>query len=584
MTPEVVIEELLNRIDERFKYLFLAIGAVLALLLIKKLTTEWLRAYRLILRFRRGLRTGGHWSAALLLAQLMVTDRKLFSEEKLTLLRRARILCEHEIFDPRPVYSWPLAPNDEKSDDPNFEPETGNTGAMLAYARYRDDLKAWQKRMRNRMRPEGNWTIPAETPAELNGVMDAIGHYFDCLGSIGLEGSASDRFICPIEVKTGFITPLHLVTGLLVQFGESWDKILRSFDTNSYAAGHYGQVDSGSMNVRQIQLFSYFCWLSWGPSIPVCGCRNWDSTFGVVQFGYGDENNSIEVIGSREEIGASLAALLARQESQERARHNDGEREVLKMPHGGMAAPAKAIGQLRLSRSLGAKSEREVDRLPPAALASWCGEQDQRPLLFISDVVPTNVVEEETQTQDIRRGEILADPQVAGSRYYSAYLWTAFVLLEADGEGEWAPVSELRTGKPSWRDLFVYFEHGNLADTETCKFGKRQLARKAIAGLCEALVLDPQMAERNRFAFACAIDESGCGFELAHPEWGGGKRIRAWLHEALTERACWDEMARRIIQDELIRFDFFNGMELGHPYSSCNFPKIIAAHYEEMGA
>src|SRR3546814_9501077 len=93
------------------------------------------------------------------------------------------------------------------------------------------------------------------------------------------------------------------------------------------------------------------------------------------------------------------------------------------------------------------------------------------------------------------------------SRYYSAYLWTAFVLLEDDGKDGWAPVSELRTGAASWRDLFVYFEHGNLADPETCTFGKQQLARKSVAGLCEVLALDPVMKDRHRFAFACAIDE-----------------------------------------------------------------------------
>src|SRR3546814_17253100 len=88
--------------DERAKYLTLLVGAVVFALLAKKLSTEWTSAYRLILRFCRGLGTGGHWSAAARVAQLMVTDRKLFGEEKLTLLRRARILCENEIFDPRP--------------------------------------------------------------------------------------------------------------------------------------------------------------------------------------------------------------------------------------------------------------------------------------------------------------------------------------------------------------------------------------------------------------------------------------------------------------------------------------------------
>lgn len=570
--------------NERAEYAVLFLGALAFAFVVKKLSTEWTRAYRLILRFRRGLGTGGHWSAAARVAQLMVTDRKLFGEEKLTLLRRARILCEHEIFDPRPAYSWPLKPGDPESGNALYDPEKGHMGASLAAANYREDITAWRKRMRARMQAEGNWTIQLETPAELNEEMDAVGHYFACLVSLGLEGRDNDRFVCPIEISTGFATPLHLVTGLLVRFNAAWDKILASFNSNSEGAQRYGLVGQAGLDVRQIQLFSYFCWLSWGPSIPICGCREWDSPFGVVQFGYGDENNSIEVVGRRDDIEHALASLLARQCAQEHAWLNDGEHSVDVRPFAGMAVPAKAIGQLRLSRSLGKQNERNVDRLPRAALTSWGGEQDQRPLLFISDIVPTNVIEEETRNDEVSRGAIVKDSHASASRYYSAYLWSAFVLLEADGKGGWAPVSELRAGAPSWRDLFVYFEHGNLADAETCTFGKQQLARKSISGLCEILTLDPEMKDRHRFAFACAVDESGCGFELAYPHWGGGKRMRALLQEALRDRASWDTVAQEILARDLVRFDFFNGTENGHPYSSCSFPRIIAEHYREMGA
>lgn len=585
MTAEGFFDWLLKVVlDERAEYVTLLIGALAFVLLVKKLSTEWTRAYKLVLRFRRGLRTGGHWLAATRLAQLMFTDRKLLGEEKLTLLRRARILCEHEIFDPRPTFSWPLSPGDPNSGNLLYDPRERGQGAAMARSRYRADLAQWRHRMRERMKPDGNWTIQLGTPAQLNEAMDEVGHYFACLESIGLEGRESDRFVCPIEIVTGFAAPLHLVTGLLVEFNEAWDRILLSFNTNLQSAQRYGLTGQAGLDVRQIQLFSYFCWLSWGPSIPICGCREWDSPFGVVQFGYGDENNSIEVVGKREDIDDALQDLLARQRAQERARANDGERQVNTPPFTGMAVPAKAIGQLRLSRSLGDRSEREVDRLPRAALCSWGGEQDQRPLLFISDIVPTNVVEEDAHTQDVSQGSIVKDPHASASRYYSAYLWAAFVLLEADSTGRWAPVSEVRGAGPSWRDLFVYFEHGNLADAETCAFGKQQLARKSIAGLCEILLLDPEMADRHRFAFACAIDESGCGYPLAYPEWGGGRPMRELLHEALRERATWDPVAQTVLSRKLFRFDFFNGGERGHPYSSCSFPRIIAAHYKEMGA
>src|SRR3546814_15294159 len=96
-------------------------------------------------------------------------------------------------------------------------------GAMLADARHRDALADWRKRMRERVQADGNWTIELDTPAQLNEAMDAIGHYFACLVSIGLGGKEIDRFVCPIEIVTGFVAPFHLVTGLLVEFKDAWE-------------------------------------------------------------------------------------------------------------------------------------------------------------------------------------------------------------------------------------------------------------------------------------------------------------------------------------------------------------------------
>src|SRR3546814_16597494 len=89
-----------------------------------------------------------------------------------------------------------------------------------------------------------------------------------------------------------------------------------------------------------------------------------------------------------------------------------------------MAVPAKAVCQLRLSRSLGKQNERKVDRLPRAALCSWGGAQDQRPLLFISDIVPTNGIDEEMRNEEVSRGAIDNAPNASASRYYSPFLCT----------------------------------------------------------------------------------------------------------------------------------------------------------------
>src|SRR3546814_14158294 len=93
-----------------------------------------------------------------------------------------------EIFDPRPVYSWPLTPEDDESGNEFYDPETRSMGAMLADARPRDALAAWRKRTRERVQADGNWTIELDTRAQLNEAIDAIGPFFSWFVSIGLGG------------------------------------------------------------------------------------------------------------------------------------------------------------------------------------------------------------------------------------------------------------------------------------------------------------------------------------------------------------------------------------------------------------
>ena len=58
--------------------------------------------------------------------------------------------------------------------------------------------------------------------------------------------------------------------------------------------------------------------------------------------------------------------------------------------------------------------------------------------------------------------------------------------------------------------------------------------------------------------------------------------MRDLIAGALRERAQADETARRIVDEELLDFRYFNGNPGRHDFSACRFPGIIGQHYARM--
>lgn len=598
-------------------------GFILALWLVYQ---EFLRCFLLLRRMHYKTRRGGFWQVAWTIGRLALTDGALLSLDRRTLARRTRILIEHELFNPKPMRDWNAGVPMRQG---AFLPARLWVHVRNFYGMWRtywQDSSAWWAGMHQALSLHGDWTIVVNNPAIVNGRIDEIKCYFDCLHSLGYEGSEGDRFICPIEVTTGFIAPLHLLTGLYGKFDENWGPIIRSFDKDIGAktykpdatldqrlrliklltdldeksvedwtpairsldkdirAGIYEPDTAIDRDLRQIQLFIYNCWLLWGPSIPICECGNWSAPYSVIQYGFGDENNSIEIVGEKSLIKQALDALMEGQQNLERASRTDGGAGADPQPFLGMAIPANVKGRLRLSGSLGGRVPAEVNALPLAALESWGGQKNERPVLFISEIGSTNAVDGDVESLNHHRGRIASDRTALPSRYYSAYLWVAVVVLLPTARGL-VPLGSARPEAPEpWKDFIPFFEHGNLADPESCLFGKRQLASKVVLGLAAALRSWGGERDPLHFAFACAIDESGCDQPLAHPAWNGHVTMRDLIDQALESLAPSDPDVRRLKDEKLLRMNHFSGAPGQHPFSSCHFPDIVSAHYAMMEA
>jgi len=374
--------------------------------------------------------------------------------------------------------------------------------------------------------------VPAEQIANCNAFQDegfkaASDAYLDALQSL----KQPPEFITQIEIQTGFVAPLLLLAGLLQYFGADWEPILAKFGRDTEELGDPLASD-GSHRLRKLQAFIFDCWLLWGPSIPICNdnCERWaGGSMSSLQYGYGDENNSIELVADKK-ILKDFA-------------QNFGQRKVLSFK-------ASVTGTLKRGSDIKATKSQYL-ALP---LAEAMQTEKRRLVLDLREDGNVRAIE--------------GTPESSGTPYYSAYLWVLVVILGPNGR----PIHE---GADSarrfpWASFVPFFEHGNIADRETYVFLKRQLAEKAVRAIAHTAEELAKSHKGVRFAYACAIDDSGCGNDLAYAT--DDSSIKEMMRSAAAQTLTGGESP--ILDFEVYAKD--------NPYSTCKLPTILKRFYEEL--
>lgn len=340
-----------------------------------------------------------------------------------------------------------------------------------------------------------------ERPLNAGDVNDAfarIGSYFAAL-SEQKRPPRDLHFLCTLTIDTGFVTPLHLLAGALTRFGEDWPKIVDTYnyDVESELKAPWLRPFIGSSNkapgwvqvLLKVQRFNFACWLQWGPSIPSSAVDKDDQALASLQYGFGDENNSIELVRDRAGLTKTIKQLWEPLHLQ--------KLEPL-------AIPAKVSGKIAHSAVFATDSDNKVSA---ALKSSWRTEGKGKVLLKDFDI-------------DSRIERSKEHPQ-----FYSAYMWVMFIILKRDGSGRsQSPEDALHQQEPSWLELFPFFEHCNIACHAALLVMKRQLALKAVQGIHRVVELAKAEGKTDfpfRFSFACAIDEPGDGSNVWLPrvEW-----------------------------------------------------------------
>ena len=379
---------------------------------------------------------------------------------------------------------------------------------------------------------------------------DLIKHYFDALEELGEATDSS--FISTAEFRIGYLAPLYLLTGLINRFGEEegWKLIL-----NNYARLIERDREVYSEELVELRSFLFNCWLLWGPSISPCGCERWQCAQHnarndvILQYGFGDENNSIDVM-----IKGGKHAAAARKIRDRLNSMSNTQRKSEFNPIATMAAPFSIKGTFRWGPILG-------DQVPPAQKSLQGGATTGRIVL-------------ECNSESVNEVDT-----AASSKYYSAYIWIMFCIERMDGRPFFPDAR--------WKNLLVYFEHGNIAEPTTFQTLKESLVTKACSSIAEIL---KRSADQNRvrIRYVCALDDSFCCPDsgiVFPPEKGilegsSVHRKETRLVDIMAEMIS--QHAEEVLRSARLLMPGTTRPEGPNPYGSCMLPEIVDEFYLDL--
>ena len=336
--------------------------------------------------------------------------------------------------------------------------------------------------------------------------------YLLAVADLGLSFGGEASFLCDVKVNEGFLLPLNLLAGLMSRFSEDWDPIISS----------YSRMAVGSFSSQQMSIFNL--WLLWGPSVPICTCDQWYGPV-TLQYGFGDENNSVRV------------------------RVRDKEKQELIAEFNKLVATRRSGAYPALHASI-------TGRLwPPSSFVQGdiCGAQHE----LLNPDREAFILEYKSHTVNGNPG--------GSNLFYTAYVWAMFVV------GRDTKPSQDEVRKAPWLHVIPFFEHANIVDESTYGMAKLQLAQKILAFVKQSKQLDNE-ADRHplRLWFVSAIDESGCGHDVAVPQ--TGKTIRGMVETFLKESEYKGIRERVDTHDQS-----FAGI-----LSGCQLSKVVADLFEQI--
>lgn len=420
-----------------------------------------------------------------------------------------RLWLELRLLRPKPVQEpgWYFDPKAKR-----FHLEFDEVGYGRAMAQWKRDIRGKFDALKIR---EKEPLIEVSNVFCLNdeATKNGIKQYLLAVSELKLSLDEEASFLCKVRINEGFLLPLNLLAGLMSHFSADWDPIISS----------YGQMAGKSFSPLQISLFDL--WLLWGPSVPICSCDQWSGPI-TLQYGFGDENNSMRVRIQGHAKDSMLAEL----------RKSSEKRSTTAYP----ALHASIVGRL----------------WPPSSFVqgAFCGAQHEQ----LNPDREAFILEYDSHT-------VIGN--ASGSHlFYTAYVWAMFVI----GRGDKPTLDEVR--RHPWLQVMPFFEHANIVDEATYEMAKQQLAHKVLTYMENSEQFDPDPAsEPLRLWYVCAIDDSGCGRRLEVPP--QGPMIRDVI-EQLLQGGEYEGLRDRIVT---------NDASFAEVLSGCHLSEAVGEFFDMVG-
>lgn len=411
-----------------------------------------------------------------------------------------------------------LRPKPAKEPGWYFDPNTKRFQLKFDDVAYRAELALWKRDVQGKFGAlkirEKEPLIEVRDVFRLNdeATKNGIKQYLLAVSELKLSLDEQASFLCKVRINEGFLLPLNLLAGLMSRFSDDWDPVISS----------YGQMAAKSFSPVQISLFDL--WLLWGPSVPICTCDQWSGPL-TLQYGFGDENNSVRV---RVQGPAKESLLSELRKSAER-------RATAAYP----ALHASIVGKL----------------WPPSSFVQGelCAAQQE----LLNPNREAFILEYESHT---------VTGNASGSHlFYTGYVWAMFVV----GRANKPTLDEVRN-RP-WLQVVPFFEHANFVDEITYEMAKQQLARKVLTYVKNSAKFeaDPARAPLGLW-YVCAIDDSGCGHQLEVPP--KGLTIRAAIEQLLQEGE-YQGLRNRVVM---------NDSSFAEVLSGCHLSEVVGEFFDTI--
>jgi GNAT superfamily N-acetyltransferase len=295
------------------------------------------------------------------------------------------------------------------------------------------DLRRMFKKFLDDNEATGDYTIQIDTPfdmvtTEFNDLVRDYYAYFKqkkASRKFAISPNESVRFFTNLEINEGYIVPITFITGLNDRYDEDWVKILSNYFTA------FGDDLPPQSAILPQELYFTYNWLMWGPSYQI---KYNQDTYKLIQYGFGDESNSVNVILKNRDRSEDLWNIFSH------------EADTASGKKFGYNCSIK--GKLVDTSEYYTHSHDKIDVRSVPFLKRLSADQLGIPYLLelIDFDIKTNLKAE--------------------NYFFSAYLWIMFGLNDEQNPG-FTP-----------RKSITFFEHANLADAENYNFLAETLIEK----------------------------------------------------------------------------------------------------------